>query len=148
MKTNKVLAGGLTVFLIIALASGAFAWGVRPGPEKRTERISKRLELTEEQKAIFKAHREKMEAYMKEEREEVKGLEEKLKAELQKDSPDRAVIHDLITKIGQSRTEMQIKRMDGLLELRESLTPEQRKKFKGMLDMREKKGFDKRPRRR
>lgn len=144
MKINRVMVGVLVVFLTVALASESFAWWGRedrPAPEQRIERIAKRLELTEEQKAKFKDHREKMKKYMEEEREGVKGLGEKLKAELQKDNPDRATVQSLIRKISQKQTEMQIKRMDSLLELRKTLTPEQRKKFKKMLGPGQKRGF-------
>ncbi len=77
MKINKMMTGVLIVFLIVALASHSFAWcgrKDRPDPEKRIERIAKRLELTDEQKAKFEAHRDKMKEYKKDERGRIKEL--------------------------------------------------------------------------
>ena len=139
MRVNKMLTGILLVFLMIAFASESFAWwGKRdlPAPEQRIERIAKRLELTEEQKSRFKAHREKTKEDMEGLRGEIRETGKKLKTELEKDHPSRATLHDLIRKINQKQAEMQIKRMDSMLELREMLTPDQREKFKQMLDVR------------
>ncbi|KPJ66099.1 hypothetical protein AMJ44_08975 [candidate division WOR-1 bacterium DG_54_3] len=144
MKINKVVVGVLVVFLTVVLASEAFAWWgkeKRPAPEQRSERIAKRLELTEEQKAKFKDQREKMQKYVEGTRDEFRELGKKLKTELEKDNPNRATVQSLIRKIGQKQTEMQLRRMDSLLELRKILTSEQRQKFKKMLGPGQKRGF-------
>lgn len=135
---KKMLVPAAAVFLLVVLACpSTAAWGDwrggKAGPERSFDRITKKLELTQEQKERFKARNEKMKESLKADQSEVKQLAEKLKSELQQDKPDRSKVHDLIKQISARRTEMELKRMDALLEMRQDLTPEQRVKFKALL---------------
>ncbi|MBN2058403.1 MAG: periplasmic heavy metal sensor [Candidatus Saganbacteria bacterium] len=102
--------------------------------QKAQEHIMDKLELTEEQKAKFKEHLAEMKKTTDSHWEQIRELGEKMKVEMAKDQPDRAVIHDIIKRMSDLNTDMQIKRADSLLDLRESLTPEQRAKFKKLLE--------------
>ena len=140
MKNKKMITGLMVGLLVVVLASQSFAWAGRPSGqkdfdhEKMLDMISAKLELTDEQKAKFKAEGEKMKKAMEANMDKMKKLADKLKAELEKDTPDRKKIHGLIAQMGKLRNEMQIRRMNSLLDLRESLTPEQKEKFKKMLE--------------
>jgi Spy/CpxP family protein refolding chaperone len=63
-------------------------------------------------------------------------LAEQLKTEMGKDKPNRYTVRNLVKKISNLRTDIQLKHMDNMLELREELTPEQLEKFKEMLKKR------------
>ena len=135
---KKMMVSAAAVFLVVVLASQSMAaWGEwgggKAGRERSFERVAKKLELTKEQREKFKAQNEKMMEAMKADRSETRKLAEKLKSELQQDKPDRSKVRDLIKQISARRTEMELKRMDSLLEMRQSLTPEQRVKFKALL---------------
>lgn len=135
---KKMLVPAAAVFLLVVLACPSMAaWGGwqagKAGRDRSFERIAKKLELTQEQRERFKAQNEKMKESLKADRSEVKQLAEKLKSELQLDQPDRSRVHGLIKQISAKRSEMEIKRMDALLEMRQGLTPEQRGKFKTLL---------------
>ena len=81
-----------------------------------------------------------MKKEMKTNHEKMKEIKDKMKAELEKENPNKRTIHDYIKKMGSLRTNMRIKRMDSLLDMRKTLTPEQREKFKKMAKMRKKHG--------
>jgi len=129
MRTLSVI-----LCLTLVMASGSWAFGGKPQAErgKNYDRIAKQLNLTKEQSEKCKASNEKLQASLKANREEVKQLAEQLKSELQLENPDRNKVHSLIKKISDQRTEMELKRMDSLLEMRKLLTPEQKAKFKEM----------------
>ena len=142
---KKVLSVLLAVFLVAGLASQSLAWGRGPSRpkfdrEKMTGRIEKKLELTKEQQEKFKVHREKEKKDMDSHHKEMKVVGDKIKAELEKDNPDRRALHDLVRKASEKRTAMELRRMDSLLELRKMLTPKQREKFKQMNKRNEKRG--------
>lgn len=153
---RKRASWALVVFMLFILSTQSLAMGGRPqrGPQfdraKMEEHIIKKLELTDKQQAAFEAGQKKFEEELAAGREKVKKISAELKAELQKDSPDRRKIHGYIGDLGKLHNAMQIKRMDSMLDLREMLTPEQKGKFKQMLNDRkaraDKKG--KRPQRR
>lgn len=144
MKGKNLLAVFLIASLLAGFSSQASAWWwrgkqkeeFRGSPQKMQKMIIKKLDLTDEQKKKFKAMEEETKKEMKASQEKLKEISEKLKVELQKDSPDRNLLHRYIGELSQIRTNMQIKRMDSMLDLREMLTPEQRKKFKRMLGQR------------
>jgi Spy/CpxP family protein refolding chaperone len=140
MKGKSWLVLLVMVCMLMGLSSQAQAWWgrerSRPAPEKVRKTIARRLELTEEQKKKFEAVEEETKKEMKASREKEKQIGEKLKAELQKDTPDRNAVHRHIQEMSKVRTRMEIKRMDSMLELREMLTAEQQEKFKKMLGSR------------
>ena len=135
------------VVLLVAfvLSAPSLAMGKRPqrGPQfdraKMEEHIVKKLELTDQQRAAFESGRKKLDGAMKDGRGKVDKLSAALKAELQKDSPDRRKIHGYIDGLGKLHNEMQIRRMDAMLDLRETLSPKQKEKFRKMLDSQRKR---------
>ncbi len=133
MKSKSCWSVFLMVCLLAGLSSQAAAWWGREKPRKT---IARRLELTEEQKKKFEAVEEETKKEMKASQEKIKEISKKLKTELQKDPPDRNTVHRHIQELSRVRTQMQIRRMDSMLELRQMLTPEQRERFKRMLDQR------------
>jgi Spy/CpxP family protein refolding chaperone len=148
---RKALMTMMAVFLIAAFASQSLAWwwpSERSDREKLTGRITKKLELNDEQKEKFKAHRERMKETMAADRKKLEELAKDLKKDLAKDDPDEALARRLTKQIGEKRTEMELKRLDSLFELRKGLTPEQRKKFKGMLNPRGTRSFGRQHKRR
>jgi periplasmic protein CpxP/Spy len=151
---KRVLAGLLVVMLLAVSSSQAFAfWGKEKrskfnDPQKRFELIAEKLELTEDQKKVFRAEGEKTREEMKAQGEKMKDFSEKMKAELKKDPPNRKVLHRLITKTDAMRTKMHIRRLDSMLDLREILTPEQKEEFGKMLEKHKRPGFDSHRRRR
>lgn len=145
MKGKKVLSFLLAVFLVAGLASQSLAWGRGPrkgkfNHEKIQKMIGKKLDLTEEQQKQFKTHGDQMKKEREAHKEEMKAVGDKIKAELEKDNPNRRILHNLVRRASQKRTAMEIKRMDSLLDLRKTLTPEQREKFKEMTKRRDKRG--------
>lgn len=128
MKKNILML----LAVLIVLSSQSYAlWGGMGGRPDRHGFIN-RLDLTDKQKEKFKAQMEKVERELKPIFEKVKEKTDKLKKELQEDQPDRNAIHEYIKGIDSLRTNMELKRVDSLLELRKTLTPEQREKFKKM----------------
>ncbi len=138
MKKNKWIIGLTVLFLITALTLPSLAVR-RPLPPRQAQAVKKivaELELTEAQQDLFKQHREDMKKETEAHRDKVKKLAEAMKEEMAKDQPSSAVIHRTIQQINALNADMQIKRVDSLLELRQNLTPEQREKFKKMLEHR------------
>ena len=131
--------------LLVSIPSQSLAWGRRPQPEKidREEimdRIERKLELTKEQQEQFKAHREKEQQQLKAHLKEMETFGDKFKSELEKDQPDRQALYQQIKIMNQKRLEMEIQRVDSLLELRKMLTPKQRELFKEMTKEQERRG--------
>ena len=140
---NKKLFGVIMVGLVVLILSGqaqAF-WGKehkgredRPkDPQKMQAMIADKLELTEEQKAKFAERGVAMHKTMEANRERMEDMTEKMKAEMEKDTPDRDLLHAYIREFGTIRTEMEIGRINSLLDLKEVLTEEQEEKFKAMM---------------
>lgn len=145
----KTINAVLVILVLVAVSSSpAFAlWNRgdkplgyardKPGgsePGKLVERIARRLNLTAEQKEKFTAQSKKLQKDIAANRDKIKDFSAKLRAEMQKDTPDKNIIHRLIRDLDQTRTEMQIVRIDSLLDLRKILTPEQKEKFKKLLE--------------
>lgn len=142
MENRKLRMGALILLLVFSMAAQASAfWWVKkePPPKEQMKPISKRLELSKEQEDKFKKQTEDMQKELKPQREQVKKIGDELKTELEKDAPDRTRVHNQIREISRIRTEMQLKRMDTLLDLRKSLTPEQKKRFKTMAHPKERR---------
>lgn len=145
MNSKKWLVGILVFAFLIANAPTADAfWGRKGGGEKAgrhkiIERIANKLELSDEQKAKFKARGDKTQEFVKIKYTAVKALAEKLKTELGKDKPNRSAVSGLIRKMSRLKTDIQIRHANNLIDLKQELTPEQRKKFEEMLKQRKKK---------
>jgi Spy/CpxP family protein refolding chaperone len=114
----------------------------RSADQNRMERVVvKKLGLSDAQKKQYKTQQDKLQQEAKAIRDKIKKLSEKLRSELQKDISDRNAIHATIAEINKLRSDIQIKRMDLLLDLQKILTKEQREKFKKMLDRSDRKGL-------
>ncbi|OGC22696.1 hypothetical protein A2291_01050 [candidate division WOR-1 bacterium RIFOXYB2_FULL_42_35] len=136
---NKLVS--LALFLVLSLAlttSQALAWGGgQGGPSMKRgmeSKMFKTLALTKEQKERFLTERQKMAKEALESRQKNERFRLEMKAELVKDSPDKDRLHKHIREINNNSTELQIKRLDLMLEMRYQLTPEQRVKFKEMVE--------------
>ncbi|HTY13930.1 MAG TPA: periplasmic heavy metal sensor [Candidatus Omnitrophota bacterium] len=158
MFDNKFAAVLVIAIVIIGASSLAFAFGPEPGgpggpggpgdpgrppardPQKFVERIAKDLGLTKEQQDKLLADAKKTEEETDQLRAKNKDLFDKVEKELLKDSPDRDLLHGYLQQIGQNETQMQIKRMDRMVDLRKTLTPEQKAKFEKMAAENRQKG--------
>jgi Spy/CpxP family protein refolding chaperone len=65
--------------------------------------------------------------------DKIKDRSEQLKSELEKEKPDRRTIEQSIRDINGWRTEIEIKRVNSLLELKAGLTPDQQQKFRELM---------------
>jgi Spy/CpxP family protein refolding chaperone len=141
MTKKNILVLCVALVFVFVLSSQSLAFW--PGPKKPAKprpdgmnRIINELNLTPKQKEEFKNHRQEMDKAFKEHRKEIDKYAGKMKEEMQKDRPNRRVVHNCIKNIGDIRVKIQIRRVDSLLKLREGLTKEQRIKFKKMLESR------------
>jgi Spy/CpxP family protein refolding chaperone len=136
MKSKLLIITAMTVLLAVQAhaMAGRPPGPVGPPPDKMLERIVKKLELTEEQRAKMKASAEEMAKELEANRDALKKIAEGLKTEMQKAAPDRARVHDYIAQMNKLRNEMEVKRIDSLLDLKAMLTPEQQEKFKQLLE--------------
>jgi Spy/CpxP family protein refolding chaperone len=100
-----------------------------PGKGMRLEMMTKRLDLTDEQKESITALHEKGREEGLEIRKALMRLRHELEGELMKDDPSEKTLLSLNEKIGDLKTEMQANRLKTRLAVREELTPEQRDKM-------------------
>ncbi|MCX5725640.1 MAG: Spy/CpxP family protein refolding chaperone [Candidatus Saganbacteria bacterium] len=154
MKRNYFLVLFLIGVFMVSCSSGVFAMGKRPAPEdkgkftegltgKLAEKMTKDLALTEKQKNAFLTGIKATEEEAKEIRKKNKVLFEKIDIEIQKDTPDISAVNKYLKEIGQNKTQVQIKRMDNILQFTQTLTPEQRAKFKELQKQRKERPLKK-----
>ena len=147
MKNKFGLSLFLTMVVVGLCASPSLAfWGDRGERKGRPPRqfnskkmdkiITKRLNLNAEQLKLFTEQNEKVLQLFQKNETQMKELRGKLDSELLKDTPDANAIHSYIRKMNELMTEVQIKRMDVLLQLQATLTPEQKAKFQEMTEHR------------
>jgi len=140
--SKNVFGGVLVALLVVGIATLAMAQGPGQGrggrqgfgdgefgPEMRWERLAQHLDLSAEQTQTIAEIREKGRAKNLELRKEMMQLRHEKRGEMLKDDPATKTVLGLTTKIGELRTEMQINRMRGRLEVRKLLTPQQRDKM-------------------
>ncbi|MFC1511403.1 hypothetical protein ACFL5U_03350 [Candidatus Margulisiibacteriota bacterium] len=90
MKTKKTLSLLLVTVMLVGLASGALGWGwgkdkeKKFDPEKKIEKLAKKLDLTEEQKAKILASQQAVEKDIEALFAKVKALRQKQQEELEK----------------------------------------------------------------
>lgn len=135
---------GLAVLILAIVAGSCFAWGEprrgspgRGGGErhgKMLEQVGKKLGLTKEQLKTAKAIEGKQRSAMEANRKQTDRLMEDIKTEVDKQQPDRNKIRAMIKSIGELHTDMQIIRMDTLLDFKKGLTPTQQEKFKHLME--------------
>ena len=151
MFKNKTAAGLIIAAIIIGSSSLAFGFGPEPGrghgegpepgkgPEKFIERIGKDLELTKQQQDKLLTEAKQGEKEAGQIRSKNKDLFDKIEKELLKDSPDRDLLHNYIQQISQNNAQMEMKRMDQMIDLRKELTPAQKAKLEKIMKDRKEK---------
>lgn len=138
MKNKKFLSGLLTLMLVVGLAAAATAW---PGPAagKMGERgkgkggrgeMFARLNLTADQKSQMLQKQQALEKELLALRQKNQTLRLKIGEEMAKDQPDRQQLAGYLKEVNDNRGQMEIKRLDFILDIKASLTPEQKAKFK------------------
>lgn len=141
----KSVALALLVLVFSTAALAAPWWGGKERKRDPGKQIAQRLNLTAAQQAQFKTAREKLEKENRPLFDKIKERSDKLRSELEKDAPDQRLIEQSIKEINGWRTEIELKRVKSLLELKASLTPEQRQKFRGMMRPPRPRGFGRGP---
>jgi Spy/CpxP family protein refolding chaperone len=134
-KTSGILILGL------AVAAGGAAVGLsaegREGGDRaarRAEWLAKELNLTEEQKASWRAMHEQHLSEMQPLRDEGRALHEKLRAALQAERPDPQVVGEATIALQQHRQVVEAARKAYHEKLAKELTPEQRTKFDALAE--------------
>jgi Spy/CpxP family protein refolding chaperone len=144
---NKKIFGLILTVLVAAVFSGqALAWGNTPkdgrppkegrqyfNREKMANRLIKKLNLDDKQKALFLAQVKNNEVEDKAVWGKMKELRGKMEVEMKKDAPDQKTINSLIDETGKMQIEMEKKRVHSILELKKILTPEQNEKLKELI---------------
>ncbi len=127
----------VAVLAILVMGTATLALAQEPGsdddadfgPELKTDRMAKRLGLSEEQVASIKDIRSEGKQELLELRKEMARLRLEKRGEMLADSPETDKVLQLTRRIGDLRTEMQTNRMRSRLEVRNLLTAEQRDKM-------------------
>lgn len=137
MISKKMLMALFIVVITVVTASGAFAaW---PGSgrgrmgERMIERMAKDIGLTQQQKDKYMAEARKIEEESKAMRAKNREIFDKIENEIIKDVPDRKVVRDYMKQISQNNEQIQLKRMDHILNMRQELAPEQRAKLEKIM---------------
>lgn len=141
MKRQIVATAVLTAGLLLqpALAQPGPGGGTGGHSNKRSEECFKQgegpgclheeLNLTEEQKEKLHALREKGKAARMEHMEKMKGVREKMKAELAKEKPDGKMLMKFAAQTADLVENMTKQRIDHLLEVKKILNKEQFEKL-------------------
>tara|TARA_Y100000031_G_C8024650_1_gene294258 strand:+ start:93 stop:575 length:483 start_codon:yes stop_codon:yes gene_type:complete len=121
--------------MVFSLSAMAYPYekDCKHGDSKKGEKMQKfidELGLSEEQQAQMKEQRQGHKDEIKEFYEEVRGLRDALKAELEKPDSNEATINSLATRLKALEGKKIDFRIQKVLELKSILTPEQFKKFK------------------
>lgn len=129
----------LTLLLTLSLglfSSQAFAWGQQKSSRRMKNHMQgmmfKKLALTEKQRKHFLSKKQQMERDCLGWQQKNEKIRLNMRAELKKDPPNRSKLHGYIREINKNQSEIQIKRMDLMLDMHNQLTPEQKAKFKEM----------------
>jgi len=125
----------LLVGVVLAgFSSGALAFGSRAfSAGKMIDRIASDLQLTKQQKDKLLSGAKQAEEEAKDLHSKNREIYGKIQKELLKDLPDRKVLSDFLQQISQNNAQIQLKRMERIIELRKELTPEQKTKFENLL---------------
>ncbi|MBK7701423.1 MAG: Spy/CpxP family protein refolding chaperone [bacterium] len=122
----------LPIIAALILVMAAAAWA-QPGRAPRgscdqagPDRMLARLDLTETQTAAIAKIRDEARERGRETRKEILRLRHELQGIMMQDTPDAAAAERLVEKMGELRTEQQVRRMQTRLAVRDQLTPEQR----------------------
>jgi Spy/CpxP family protein refolding chaperone len=96
------------------------------GPGWRLERLTARLDLSEEQQAAIAALQEEARTEATALRKELTRLRHARRGEMLEDDPSEQTLVELVEKMGAVRTDLQVLHLKTRLQIREQLTPEQR----------------------
>jgi len=99
------------------------------GPEMRIEMMKKHLELTDDQAAAIEEIREATQQQNAQLRKDMARLQNERQGEMLKDDPSERALVELIEKMGEVRTRLQVNRAKARLAVREQLNEEQRDKM-------------------
>lgn len=134
MKTTR-----LALFILVLLAATAplalAQSGSGPrgdGPCAFTGRLCNQLDLSEEQQVAIDGIREKSRAEGLATRKEILRLRNELDGLMLQDEPDAGAVEKLVRRIGDLKSDQQVRRMKTRLAVRAQLTDEQRDKMIAM----------------
>jgi len=99
------------------------------GSEMRLERMAAHLDLTEAQKTAIETVHEQARKDSAELRKQLARLQNERRGEMLADEPSESNLVDLIEKMGEVRTKMQVMRLKTRLAVRDQLTEDQRDQF-------------------
>ena len=125
-KMKKLMV--LVLVSLVVLSTQSLAWGRRD--KHHGKEFLHRLDLNDQQREMFLVKKQQMEERMLSFRQKNERIRIKMREELEKDHPSREKLHRHIRKVNQHRTDMQLKRIDYMLEIIIQLTPEQKIGFK------------------
>jgi len=97
--------------------------------EMRIERMTKNLDLSEDQVAVIMEIRESYQQKNLELKKELMRLRNERRGEMLEDNPSEKAVIDLTQQMGDLKTQLQVNRMKMRLEVGNQLTPEQRDKM-------------------
>ncbi|MBN1127377.1 MAG: Spy/CpxP family protein refolding chaperone [Chitinispirillaceae bacterium] len=124
MKNRMVMLGVLAGSLVLSpLAVSALPDDSRMG--KGHEKMMADLKLTGDQKTKLKELHQQHLQEMKPFRDKMKGVRDKVKAELVKPAPSKPALDGYAVELGDLHKQMAIKRNEHLLQVKALLTPEQ-----------------------
>jgi Spy/CpxP family protein refolding chaperone len=128
MKAKTVMLGLIAGALVVSpLGISAQPDEARIG--KHHDKMAAELKLNDEQKAklkeLHKANREAMKPFF----EKMKGVRDKIKAELLKPESSKQALDGFAAQLGDLHKQMALKRNQHLLQVKKVLTPEQFKKL-------------------
>jgi Spy/CpxP family protein refolding chaperone len=138
MKTRTIII--LSMILLMAAATFAAAQPGSRGEGRRgaagdapfAGRLCDKLNLSEEQQATIDGIREQSREQSLETRKQIKRLQNDLEGLMLEDAPDTGDVAALVRRIGELRTDQQVRRMETRLAVRSQLTDEQRDKMIAM----------------
>ncbi|MBM3248700.1 MAG: periplasmic heavy metal sensor [Candidatus Omnitrophica bacterium] len=156
-KLNKMLVLVAVIGLVCFLSS-AFAqppeettqpqkFNKQVWQQKRQEisdNFAKELQLTPEQEAQLKKHREEQKKENQATREQLKSKQQALKQELEKEAVDQAKVNSLVSQINALQGEKLSQHVEGVIFMKEILTPEQEAKMKAKMEERKEHRQEKR----
>jgi Spy/CpxP family protein refolding chaperone len=110
------------------LFTSSIAFSAQPNDstmEKHHQKMMADLKLTADQKTKIQALHKDMETSMKALAEQMKGISEKVKAELLKDQPSKQVLDGYATQLADIQKQLLQKRYNHVLQVKTILTKEQ-----------------------
>jgi Spy/CpxP family protein refolding chaperone len=148
-KMGKVMVAVVACAMVFSAAS-AYAgegWNSHKSEadtKKHFDKMAEELKLTAEQKAALEKQREEARPKMKALKERQRAAREQLRAELDKQVPDKATLAAIVEDLKTLTGEHTQAKIDKVLAMKKVLTPEQSAKMKTIMDAKKKEFEDKR----